>query len=99
MQQKLDEAENRCRILFDQLTTAEQNVEQLRTELERSRGDFRTLQKIVTEWPAEEGEEPTPPSALPVLGSFPAGEPANPPSPATVPPAVDANVKEKGKKS
>lgn len=45
-----DEAENKCRVLYDQLETAKAQIEQLSVELERARGDFRTYDKLVNEW-------------------------------------------------
>lgn len=46
----MDEAENRCRQLFDQLTTLQNQAQQIEVELERTRGDFRTYKKIADEW-------------------------------------------------
>lgn len=44
------EAENTCRVLYDQLETAKAQIAQTEVELERSRGDFRTYSKLIDEW-------------------------------------------------
>lgn len=52
--QKVKDAEDRCRVMFDQLQTANQQVQEITTELERSRGDYRTLKILLDDWDKEE---------------------------------------------
>jgi hypothetical protein len=56
------EAENNCRVLYDQLETAKSQIAQIEVELERSRGDFRTYDKLVSEW-----QDPAPTPAYPLV--------------------------------
>jgi predicted nuclease with TOPRIM domain len=50
-----DEAENKCRELYDQLETVRSQANQIEIELERTRGDFRTYGKLLNEWVDDSG--------------------------------------------
>lgn len=59
-----NQAEAHCRELFDRLETLRAQATQIEVELERSRGDYRTYDKLLVELTKEEnGEAVLPPLA------------------------------------
>jgi hypothetical protein len=52
-----DEAEAKCNSLYGQIETIRAQGSQMEVELERSRGDFRTLTTLVDEFPDKTGED------------------------------------------
>lgn len=57
----LAETDNRCRLLFDNLSSAQMQVQNYSIELERVRGERRMLAQLIEGW-----QEPMPPVPPPV---------------------------------
>lgn len=55
-----EQAEAKCRLYFDQLTTLQNSVAQTATQLEQERGAARALAELEQMWPAPRPADPLP---------------------------------------
>lgn len=69
--QAMEQARVRAQELLDQEITLDRNREAIHTELERTRGDYRTLKKIHDSWQDAPEKAPLAPPSFPEMGQLP----------------------------